>query len=280
MDGIATSQLPSAWSVTDEDAFSLFRRETNKEFPAPPSIGGTKPRVLNAGEDQSADRALAIHLPARSPTGETIQFLADTPATDANAFQLAFDIEAWDAGRVTALGEAAFDATIEVDSGAGFSLLADLGRVTTGEVLDPPSGAFLNGNLDANRISYDSGLIEASIPANSRLRLQWAASDGATGGWVFGLDNVSFTLLGDEIQLGDMNLDDDVNGLDVDPFVHALLSGPYQPEADMNDDQVVNGLDVDPFVAALVGGGTQQIPEPSTLLLSIVALSVVGGWRV
>jgi hypothetical protein len=79
--------------------------------------------------------------------------------------------------------------------------------------------------------------------------------------------------------LGDVNLDGEVNGLDVDPFVEVLLSGPYQPEADMNEDQVVNGLDVDPFVAAVVGGGTQQIPEPSTLLLCIIALGVVGGWR-
>jgi hypothetical protein len=73
-----------------------------------------------------------------------------------------------------------------------------------------------------------------------------------------------------------------------------VVRRPYQPKADMNDDQVVNGLDVDPFVAAVVGGGaqtaspfvaavlgseTQLIPEPSTLLLCILALSMVGGWR-
>ena len=80
--------------------------------------------------------------------------------------------------------------------------------------------------------------------------------------------------------LGDLNLDGEVNGLDVDPFVDVLLSGPYQPEADMNEDQVVNGLDVDPFVAAVVGGSAQEIPEPSTLLLTLVALGVVGGsWK-
>jgi hypothetical protein len=78
--------------------------------------------------------------------------------------------------------------------------------------------------------------------------------------------------------LGDVNLDDEVNGLDVDPFVEVLLSGPYQQEADMNGDQVVNGLDVDPFVAAVVGSA-QQIPEPSTLLVALIALGVVGGWR-
>jgi hypothetical protein len=78
--------------------------------------------------------------------------------------------------------------------------------------------------------------------------------------------------------LGDLNLDGEVNGLDVDPFVDVLLNGPYQPEADMNEDRRVNGLDVDPFVASVIGG-VQQIPEPSTLLLALVTLGVVGGWR-
>ena len=78
---------------------------------------------------------------------------------------------------------------------------------------------------------------------------------------------------------GDLNLDGEVNGLDVDPSVDILLSGPYWPEADMNEDGKVNGLDVDPFVVALDGGGAQQIPEPSTFLLCLIAVGVVGGWR-
>jgi hypothetical protein len=89
----------------------------------------------------------------------------------------------------------------------------------------------------------------------------------------FYIDNITITV--PDTLLGDVNFDGEVNGLEVDPFVDVLLSGPYQLEADMNEDQVVNGLDVDPFVAAVVGG-VQQIPEPSTLLLALVALSVVG----
>jgi hypothetical protein len=38
-------------------------------------------------------------------------------------------------------------------------------------------------------------------------------------------------------------------------------------------------LDVDLFVAAVVGAGVAAVPEPSTLLLCIIALDVVGGWR-
>jgi hypothetical protein len=80
------------------------------------------------------------------------------------------------------------------------------------------------------------------------------------------------------LQAGDVNHDADVNGLDVDPFVDVLLASRFDVAADMNGDGVVNGLDVEPFVAA-VGGGTHQIPEPSTLLLVLVALGVIGGWR-
>jgi hypothetical protein len=78
--------------------------------------------------------------------------------------------------------------------------------------------------------------------------------------------------------LGDVNLDGEVNGLDVDPFVGLVTGGTFQVEGDMNEDGVVNGLDVDPFATAVIGGGPQQIPEPSTLLLCIIALGVVGGW--
>jgi MYXO-CTERM domain-containing protein len=82
-----------------------------------------------------------------------------------------------------------------------------------------------------------------------------------------------------EPMFGDVNGDGQVNGLDVDPFVEVLLSGPYQTEADMNEDQVVNGLDVDPFVAAVVGGGVAAVPEPSALLLALAALGILGAWR-
>ena len=62
--------------------------------------------------------------------------------------------------------------------------------------------------------------------------------------------------------LGDVNLDGEVNGIDVEPFVGVLLNGPFQAEADMNEDGEVNGLDVDAFVPAVVGGGAAAVPEP------------------
>jgi hypothetical protein len=73
--------------------------------------------------------------------------------------------------------------------------------------------------------------------------------------------------------LGDVDLDGIVNGLDVDPFVALVTGGTYQPEADMNLDAVVNGLDVDPFVAAVLGSAAQTVPEPTTLLLTLIGVA-------
>ena len=63
------------------------------------------------------------------------------------------------------------------------------------------------------------------------------------------------------LQIGDVNHDTEVNGLDVDPFVDVLLASRFDVAADMNGDGAVNGLDVDPFVAAVVGGVLNQSPN-------------------
>ena len=102
----------------------------------------------------------------------------------------------------------------------------------------------------------------------------WGSLEGANAGSMDAFV-AKFRGLPDTL-LGDVNLDGEVNGLDVDPFVEVLLSGAYQPEADVNSDSEVNGFDVDVFVAAVVGG-VQQIPEPSTLLLVLVALVLIAG---
>ena len=54
--------------------------------------------------------------------------------------------------------------------------------------------------------------------------------------------------------LGDVNCDDTVNLLDVQPFVAILSSGGFQDKADINQDGIVNLLDVQPFIALLSGG--------------------------
>ena len=68
----------------------------------------------------------------------------------------------------------------------------------------------------------------------------------------------NFTVTGgfeteDDILLGDVNGDGEVNLLDVGPFVDAISSGTYIAEADINQDGSVNLLDVGPFIDILSG---------------------------
>lgn len=58
----------------------------------------------------------------------------------------------------------------------------------------------------------------------------------------------------DTVLLGDVNLDETVNLLDVDPFIDLLTAGTFQSEADCNEDGAVNLLDVEPFIVILSGG--------------------------
>jgi hypothetical protein len=83
--------------------------------------------------------------------------------------------------------------------------------------------------------------------------------------------------------LGDVNLDQAVNGLDVSSFVERVVSGLYQVEADLDGDGFVNGLDVTPFVDAVVSGGapvvagTRSVPEPATTALAGIGMLVLIG---
>ena len=54
--------------------------------------------------------------------------------------------------------------------------------------------------------------------------------------------------------LGDVNLDNVVNFLDISSFVSVLLVGGDQAEADINKDGTVTFLDISPFVAILTSG--------------------------
>jgi hypothetical protein len=150
---------------------------------------------------------------------------------------------------------------------------------------------YLNGDLNAT--------LTADIPAsqfsdNGQSVLIGNRPACGDCGWYGSLDEVRIydeALTQEEIQeimdftpspaeLGDVNLDGEVNGLDVDPFVGLVTSGGFQTEADMNEDGAVNGLDVDPFVAAVVGGGVQAVPEPSTLILLALGLSSFIAWQI
>ena len=53
--------------------------------------------------------------------------------------------------------------------------------------------------------------------------------------------------------LGDVNLDEVVNFLDIVPFISALSGGGFQAEADIDQNESVDFLDISPFIAILSG---------------------------
>ncbi|MEM9413805.1 MAG: dockerin type I domain-containing protein, partial [Planctomycetota bacterium] len=66
-------------------------------------------------------------------------------------------------------------------------------------------------------------------------------------GGFWNIEPQTTNLLGDVNQVGVVSL------LDVQPFIDAINSGIYIPEADTNQDGVVNLLDVESFVEILSG---------------------------
>jgi hypothetical protein len=153
-------------------------------------------------------------------------------------------------------------------------------------VYDTPSSAVSGPSLDVN-----SGLAPVYAPSHEYHFVMDLGSYTGTltlgigdgGVWDNSSDTYNITLWQVIVfrNPGDVNMDGEVNGLDVNPFLAHILLADDNRQADMNQDGVVNGLDVEPFVAAVVGGGgtLQAIPEPSTLLLAFVALGVIGAWR-
>ena len=51
--------------------------------------------------------------------------------------------------------------------------------------------------------------------------------------------------------LGDVNLDDDVNFLDIPAFIGVITGGGFQIEADINKDGAVDFLDIPLFIDLL-----------------------------
>jgi hypothetical protein len=166
-------------------------------------------------------------------------------------------------------------------SGMDFANITDLGPLY---VMDDLTDLWLvdTGNLDATELDVllDNLATIEGTDTEGVLYLTQADFDAfnADGGRLLDAWNAEPGHHVEFLQIGDVNHDTEVNGLDVNSFVRVLLASRFDVAADMNGDGVVNGLDVEPFVAAVVGG-TQPVPEPSTLLLTLVALGVVGGWR-
>ena len=86
--------------------------------------------------------------------------------------------------------------------------------------------------------------------------------------------NVDIGAVEDPFLLGDVNLDEAVNFLDIVPFISMLTSSSFLNEADINRDGVVNFLDISPFVTLLSSGGSAVGKQFATATTSSVDLLI------
>jgi hypothetical protein len=210
--------------------------------------------------------------------------VTDVVGDDAKSIRLVFDIEAWDsASSRDNPGEAAFNVALDLDTGDGFEQIIDLGQVSTGPTLVRTPEEVLHGNEDANRVSFDSGLLSAHLPEGSQLRVRWMADlDVATRGWVFGLDNVSLGTFAEAVTslLGDYNGNGQVEQGDLDLVLLNWGEELTNPgDVGWTNDLPGGLIDQDELDRVLLGWGGSAplsggggVPEPSSWVLGMAGL--------
>ena len=191
------------------------------------------------------------------------------------------NVDMWDETRITDGSDVGIVTNDTMDPGNGTLLATVQASGNVWSVLWESGTEFFDGSGETpagDRLFMTLGNHEAADPPGFAFGQNNSTADGEQ---IF-LNAIAF-MLGEDpplpIVLGDVNLDTEVNGLDVDPFVGLVTSGTFQAEGDMNKDGVVNGLDVDPFVAAVVGGSVAAVPEPSTAALAVGLTLLLLGWR-
>ena len=148
------------------------------------------------------------------------------------------------------------------DIGTNFS--GPLMTRTMTVILDTASAGFMADFL-IDGVSQSSGfqplfedndalipLTDVSFLANVGFTWEGQSPGGVAGDIT--VDNFSFSADEEDVLVGDVNCDGNIDLLDVTPFVDLLTSGKFSPKADINGDTFVNLLDVTPFVELLAGG--------------------------
>ncbi len=199
----AGNTLPVGWSATGRGVV------TTATFP--PENRTWNWSLFTAAANDSDDQALAVGVTprGRAHTPE-LQFLAQVANADAMAFQLEFDLEGWyaDAAAARESNQAAFDVSIEVDSGDGFFLVRPFENVGTETLSLPKGGGVLSGDSPENRLQFDSGSQFAPLSEGSIVRIRWKVPESEeTKGLVFGVDNVQLRFFESALDAFDCNSD-------------------------------------------------------------------------
>ena len=263
--------LPPAWHVNIGNS-----RLTTITQPYPPQT--VSAGTYNAEFPNTDDPSLGIGITSGS-SGVSIEheFIIIDNAT--RAIRLTYDIEAWAANpNADNPGEAAFQTTLEVDG----ETVIDFGTTTTGKVLTP---GLLNGNESPNRVSFDSGVVEISIPTDTPAKINWSVpAESSTSGWLFGLDNVVFRTLA----AGDVQGDGIIDPSDLTILLTADTFGKVDIDATwsqgyFDNDGDFDATDISAILQAVAGefpktfagdeigsieaASAVVVPEPSSFVL-------------
>ena len=261
--GISTqkaAKFPHGWLVTDKNGL-LRLSSTNLAFPVneTETLGVDEPFALNTGT--SSDGSLATYKPLRGEQS-AIQFMADT-STQSNALQFGFTVEAWDRIRRSdqnqKKSEASFEVVVDIATndtddpmefvlGGEFRELARLPNVTMHSTSSQSINQ-LDSKQAAFRTIFDSGILPAEIPADSRLRFRWVTTGDqiASEGWIFGIDDVDISLL----FLGDFDSSGELDINDLEALGAAIVSGSQELSWDLNGDRTLDVRDLQFWVSRL-----------------------------
>ena len=231
------------------------------------TTGGAEP-FLSLAEVQVFGEKAQMTLEVNTTTGAVTLKNDSFAAFDIDGYAIESEANALDPAGWTSLEQQDLpDFPAGTGTGTGWEESGGSGTAALAELFLQDSSAFATGASVSLGNAFNPAVFGSGQDGDLSLTIHTAGGAQLEAA----IEYVSTSVL-----LGDVNLDGEVNGLDVDPFVDRLLNGPDQAEADMNQDGTVNGLDVDPFVAAIVGGGVQAVPEPSTLaLVGLAGLALV-----
>ena len=147
---------------------------------------------------------------------------------------------------------ATVDVTIELFDAAGAIISTDTDSLFVDDQFDPDTNDPIE--IGVNTLSFDFLGISATSSAFGTSNTVGDPDNGID------ISNVTITAVnvGDDtdVLLGDADCNNDVNFLDIGPFVALLASGQTKPQADIDGNGIVNFLDIGPFVLILTGGGS------------------------
>ena len=107
-----------------------------------------------------------------------------------------------------------------------------------------PNGAVLLARLDFDILNEGIANLDFALGSQGALQLPDFVLNPSLGSATLETDHWPS-------RLGDLNDDDDVDFLDIAPFISALSNAMYTRTADCNQDCVVDFFDIAPFIAIL-----------------------------